>query len=59
LLGTIIVLNGIDWAGFEILAIGNKEIEQLPTGYRVLDGLFQALGAYLTPQLTSPTAFSI
>ncbi|KAF7592281.1 hypothetical protein BBP40_000412 [Aspergillus hancockii] len=43
LLGTIIVLNGIDWAGFEILAIGNKEIEQLPTDYRVLDGLFQAL----------------
>ncbi|KAE8355361.1 cation transport protein-domain-containing protein [Aspergillus coremiiformis] len=43
LLGTIIVLNGIDWAGFEILAIGNKEIEQLPPGYRVLDGLFQAL----------------
>ncbi|KAF9885950.1 hypothetical protein FE257_012240 [Aspergillus nanangensis] len=43
LLGTIIVLNGIDWAMFEILAIGNKEIELLPTGYRVLDGLFQAL----------------
>ncbi|KAE8148201.1 cation transport protein-domain-containing protein [Aspergillus avenaceus] len=43
LLGTIIVLNGIDWAGFEILAIGNKEIERLPAGYRVLDGLFQAL----------------
>lgn len=29
---------------FEILAIGNKEVESLPTGYRVLDGLFQALG---------------
>ncbi|KAE8419247.1 cation transport protein-domain-containing protein [Aspergillus pseudocaelatus] len=43
LLGTIIVLNAVDWAGFEILAIGNKEIEQLPPGYRVLDGLFQAL----------------
>ncbi|RMZ45940.1 hypothetical protein AFCA_001194 [Aspergillus flavus] len=43
LLGTIIVLNAIDWAGFEILAIGNQEIEQLPPGYRVLDGLFQAL----------------
>lgn len=43
LLGTIIVLNGIDWAGFEILAIGNEQIEQLPAGYRVLDGLFQAL----------------
>ncbi|GAB1199223.1 hypothetical protein APSETT444_008569 [Aspergillus pseudonomiae] len=44
LLGTIIVLNAIDWAGFEILAIGNPEIEELPPGYRVLDGLFQALG---------------
>lgn len=42
LLGTIIILNGIDWAGFEILSIGNKEIEALPTEYRVLDGLFQA-----------------
>lgn len=44
LLATIIILNGIDWAGFELLAIGNQEIETLPTGYRVLDGLFQALG---------------
>ncbi|GFF31724.1 low-affinity potassium transport protein [Aspergillus lentulus] len=43
LLGTIIILNGIDWAGFEVLAIGNKEIETLPAGYRILDGLFQAL----------------
>ncbi|KAJ5259256.1 hypothetical protein N7478_012237 [Penicillium angulare] len=42
LLGTIIVLNAIDWAGFEILSIGNKEIESLPSEYRVLDGLFQA-----------------
>lgn len=44
LLGTIIILNGIDWAGFELLSIGNKDIESLPTKYRVLDGLFQALG---------------
>ncbi|CAG7915824.1 unnamed protein product [Penicillium olsonii] len=43
LLGTIIILNGIDWAGFELLSIGNKDIESLPTEYRVLDGLFQAL----------------
>ncbi|RHZ49747.1 putative potassium transporter [Aspergillus thermomutatus] len=43
LLGTIIILNGIDWACFEILAIGNKDIETLPAGYRILDGLFQAL----------------
>ncbi|KAI2725468.1 hypothetical protein CBS147311_6650 [Penicillium roqueforti] len=43
LLGTIIILNGIDWAAFELLSIGNKDIETLPTEYRVLDGLFQAL----------------
>ncbi|CAI7629852.1 unnamed protein product [Penicillium glandicola] len=43
LLGTIIILNGIDWAAFELLSIGNKDIESLPTEYRVLDGLFQAL----------------
>jgi Trk-type K+ transport system membrane component len=43
LLLTVILFNGIDWAGFEVLAIGNKEIESLPTAYRILDGLFQAL----------------
>ncbi|PYI29979.1 cation transporter [Aspergillus indologenus CBS 114.80] len=42
LLATIIIFNAIDWAAFEVLAIGNNEIESLPTGYRVLDGLFQA-----------------
>ena len=47
LLGTIIILNGIDWAGFELLSIGNQEIDSLPTGYRVLDGLFQALGLFI------------
>ncbi|KAJ5131507.1 uncharacterized protein N7515_007546 [Penicillium bovifimosum] len=43
LLGTIIILNGIDWAAFELLSIGNKDIESLPTEFRILDGLFQAL----------------
>lgn len=42
LLATIIILNGIDWAGFELLSIGNKEVESLGA-FRVLDGLFQAL----------------
>jgi potassium uptake Trk family protein len=42
LLGTIIILNGIDWAAFELLSIGNQEIEALPSEYRILDGLFQA-----------------
>lgn len=43
LMASIVILNGIDWAFFELLAIGNPEVESLPTGYRVLDGLFQAL----------------
>ncbi|KAL2002773.1 hypothetical protein VTN02DRAFT_5991 [Thermoascus thermophilus] len=43
LLATVIILNGIDWAGFELLSMGNKEVESLPAGYRVLDGLFQAV----------------
>ncbi|KAL4934526.1 putative potassium transporter [Aspergillus undulatus] len=43
LLATVIIFNGIDWAGFEVLVIGNKEIEGLPTVYRIMDGLFQAL----------------
>ncbi|KAL1963902.1 hypothetical protein VTN77DRAFT_7708 [Rasamsonia byssochlamydoides] len=42
LLGTIIILNGVDWLGFELLSIGNQVIESLGP-YRVLDGLFQAL----------------
>lgn len=41
LLATIILFNGIDWAGFEVLSIGNTAVQSLG-GYRVLDGLFQA-----------------
>ena len=43
LLATLIALNGIDWAAFEILNIGNSTVTSLPRGVRVLDGLFQAL----------------
>lgn len=43
LLGSIVMLNGIDWAAFEILNIGNDPITSLPRGTRVIDGLFQAL----------------
>ncbi|CRG89521.1 Low-affinity potassium transport protein [Talaromyces islandicus] len=42
LLATVILLNGIDWAGFELLSIGNTSIRNLGA-YRVIDGLFQAL----------------
>ncbi|EME46044.1 hypothetical protein DOTSEDRAFT_70137 [Dothistroma septosporum NZE10] len=43
LLASVVILNGIDWAGFEILNIGNEYIEILPVGVRVIDGLFQAV----------------
>jgi Trk-type K+ transport system membrane component len=43
LLLMVIVLNGIDWAAFELLNIRNPATETIPTHYRVLDGLFQAL----------------
>ncbi|KAM0720626.1 hypothetical protein Q7P37_004763 [Cladosporium fusiforme] len=43
LLLMVITLNGIDWAAFEILNIGNPKIDgALPTNVRVIDGLFQA-----------------
>ncbi|MCJ1408625.1 hypothetical protein MMC19_002700 [Ptychographa xylographoides] len=42
LLGILILLNGIDWAAFEILNIGNTNLTSLPTNVRVIDGLFQA-----------------
>lgn len=42
LLLSVVALNGIDWAAFEILNIGNKYIEAFPIGVRVIDGLFQA-----------------
>jgi hypothetical protein len=40
------VLNGLNWASFEILSMGNREVEALPMGFRILDGLFQALGMW-------------
>jgi potassium uptake Trk family protein len=43
LLACVVCLNGIDWAAFEVLNIGNDAITSLPAGIEVLDGLFQAL----------------
>jgi Trk-type K+ transport system membrane component len=40
----LILLNSIDWVGFELLNLGNPAMESIPRGSRVLDGLFQALG---------------
>jgi Trk-type K+ transport system membrane component len=50
----VIILNGIDWAAFELLNIGNSLISTIPAHFRVLDGLFQALavrsgGFYIVP----------
>ncbi|KAI5807692.1 cation transport protein-domain-containing protein [Peziza echinospora] len=42
LLSAVVVLNGIDWAAFEILNIGNPVVENIPVGARIMDGLFQA-----------------
>jgi len=49
-----VALNGVDWAAFEILNIGNDAITSLPAGMEVLDGLFQAFavrsgGFYVVP----------
>jgi hypothetical protein len=44
LLFMLIMLNGIDWVGFELLNLGNPVIQNIPMGSRILDGLFQALG---------------
>ncbi|KAI9689845.1 MAG: hypothetical protein M1822_009727 [Bathelium mastoideum] len=43
LLMSIVVLNGTDWAAFEILNIGNPAITVLDRGTEVVDGLFQAV----------------
>ncbi|TVY91016.1 High-affinity potassium transport protein, partial [Lachnellula willkommii] len=43
LLFMVVVLNGIDWAAFELLNIGNSAVDVIPSHFRVLDGLFQAL----------------
>lgn len=52
LLFMLICLNSVDWVAFELLNFGNPVIEDIPTGPRVLDGLFQALGNLL---LSPPT----
>ena len=44
LLVAVITLNGIDWAGFEILNIDNQTLySEIEPSLRVIDGLFQAV----------------
>jgi Trk-type K+ transport system membrane component len=38
----VVVLNTVDWVAFELLNIGNSVVDSLPTGYRIVAGLFQA-----------------
>ncbi|KDE09713.1 hypothetical protein MVLG_00116 [Microbotryum lychnidis-dioicae p1A1 Lamole] len=38
----LVILNSIDWISFIVLDIGNTEIERLPVGIRIIDGLLQA-----------------
>lgn len=44
LLFMLFVLNGTDWVAFEVLNFGNPELESVPVGSRIIDGLFQAIG---------------
>lgn len=43
----LVWLNAVDWVAFELLNLGNSAITSIPTGPRILDGLFQALGKSL------------
>ena len=44
LLLSVVTLNSVDWAAFEILNIDNHALyDSLPERYRVIDGLFQAV----------------
>jgi Trk-type K+ transport system membrane component len=38
----LVVLNGIDWAAFEVLNRDNPIVISIPLGYRIMDGLFQS-----------------
>lgn len=48
LLFMLVCLNTVDWVAFELLNLGNPAITGIPTGSRILDGLFQALGKPVT-----------
>ncbi|KHN93993.1 Cation transporter [Metarhizium album ARSEF 1941] len=54
LLFTILLLNSIDWAAFELLNLGNPIVSEISFGPRIMDGLFQAFavrsgGFYVVP----------
>lgn len=43
LFGVLLVTNIVDWLAFEILNIGNPEVNKLPVGHQIMAGLFQAV----------------
>ncbi|KIY01934.1 uncharacterized protein Z520_02072 [Fonsecaea multimorphosa CBS 102226] len=54
LFASVVVLNTVDWVAFELLNIGNQVVDSLPTGFRIVAGLFQAFavrsgGFYVVP----------
>jgi Trk-type K+ transport system membrane component len=54
LVASVVILNAVDWSAFELLNIGNSVVDTLPTGLRIVAGLFQAFavrsgGFYVVP----------
>ncbi|KAJ1325332.1 Trk/Ktr/HKT type cation transporter [Microdochium nivale] len=54
LLFMLVLLNGTDWVAYEVLNLGNVELEKIPLSSRIINGLFQALavragGFYIVP----------
>ncbi|ODV97691.1 hypothetical protein PACTADRAFT_83126 [Pachysolen tannophilus NRRL Y-2460] len=43
LFSTLVLLNGTDLVLFFILDLNNKTLTTIPTGFRIIDGLFQAI----------------
>lgn len=43
LFGVLLVTNIVDWLAFEILNIGNPEVNGMPVGQQIMAGLFQAI----------------
>mgnify|MGYP002349127714 CR=1 FL=1 len=57
LVAVLFATNVIEWLAFLILNIGNKATDELPTGDRVIGGLFQAVCKFSS--LLSPPPFPL
>jgi hypothetical protein len=49
-LSSLLVLNVLNWVGFILFGLGNGYVGGIPTGPRVLAGLFQAFCKLASPQ---------